>query len=594
MKQQSAESTPAFRAGADAPSAVNERQDQPLNEADAAMIAEFVAEAQSHIESAEANLLKLAQDAEDLEAVNTVFRGFHTIKGVAGFLNLEQIGELAHAAESLLELARTGKLKLEDGLLDLVLEALDGTKGLIGLVEDAIRSGRALQHESGLDDLLERLAAATQAAEAFNRPAGALPGRGPFSNAKARPGGNADATVKVSTDRLDALINTVGELVISQSQVAQDIGTSAIAANQRLARNLSQLGKITRALQDLSMAMRMVPIQGVFQKMARLVRDLARKADKNIEVIQTGADTELDRNVVEAISDPLVHMVRNAVDHGIENAAERAAAGKPPAGRISLRAFHQAGNVIVDISDDGRGLDRGRILQKAAAANLVRQGQDLSDREVCRLIFHPGLSTADKVSDLSGRGVGMDVVKRNVEALRGRVDIESVPGKGSRFTIRLPLTLAVIDGLVVKVGAQRYIIPISSIEQSFRLTAGQLSTVQGRGELCHVRGQLLPLVRLHRIFAVDGAIQDPLAGLTVSVQSGQGHCCLLVDELLGQQQVVIKSLGESMGAIPGISGGAILGDGNVSMIIDVPGLIDLATRSDDIAGGSAYRKTGSL
>jgi two-component system, chemotaxis family, sensor kinase CheA len=271
--------------------------------------------------------------------------------------------------------------------------------------------------------------------------------------------------------------------------------------------------------------------------------------------------------------------VRNAADHGVETTDERRLAGKSTTGHIELRAFHQAGNIVVEISDDGKGLNKTKILKKAREAGLVREGQELSEQEIFRLIFAPGLSTAEKVTDVSGRGVGMDVVRRNVESLRGRIDIASEEGKGSTFSIRLPLTLAVIDGLVVKVGKERYILPLTSIEQSLRPKAAQISTVQGRGELCKVRDSLLPIFRLHRMFKVEPRTINPCDAILVLVQDGMRRCCLLVDDLLGQQQVVIKSLGKSAESVAGVSGGAILGDGTISLILDVPGLMDLVATS---------------
>jgi two-component system chemotaxis sensor kinase CheA len=382
--------------------------------------------------------------------------------------------------------------------------------------------------------------------------------------------------VKVATDRLDALINTVGELVIAQSMVSQDVVKLA-SGSQRVMRNASHLSKITRELQDLSMSMRMVPIQGVFQKMARLARDVARKAGKEIDFRMTGGETELDRNVVEAISDPLVHMVRNSIDHGVEPPDVRAAAGKPRAGRVEIKAFHEAGNICIEIVDDGRGLNKKKLIEKATAAGILTPGQELSEQEIFKLIFHAGLSTAEKVTDISGRGVGMDVVRKNIEGLRGRIDIASVEGKGATFSIRLPLTLAVIDGLVVRIGTQRYIIPILSVEQSLRPTAAQISTLQNRGEMCMIRGTVLPLFRLYKLFNVTPKSTDPTQSIVVIVQDNDRRCCLVVDELVGQQQVVIKSLTDSLGSIRGISGGAILGDGSISLILDVPGLTELAT-----------------
>ncbi|MGA2500037.1 MAG: chemotaxis protein CheA [Tepidisphaeraceae bacterium] len=560
---------------------------------DAPLVAEFVGEARGHIESAEAGVLQVEEHPDDLEAINAIFRAFHTIKGVAGFLNLKQIGSLSHAAENVLDLGRKGELKLVGKTVDVILASIDLMKTLITGLEQAMKQGTPLAPESQLPGLLEQLHACAAgerveetrvaaASAAVVTDAAASPAAAPAAGAGSAGGpaatSSGETSVKVATDRLDSLINMVGELVIAESMVHQDI-IATVGNDQRLARNVSHLGKITRALQGLSMSMRMVPIHGVFQKMARLVRDLGRKACKEIEFAMTGGETELDRNVVEAIGDPLVHMVRNSVDHGIEPPDVREKAGKPRAGRVELKAYHQGGSIVIQISDDGRGLNKQKLLDKAMENGIVKEGQELTEQEIFALIFHAGLSTAEKVTDVSGRGVGMDVVKRNIEGLRGRIDISSTEGKGSTFTIKLPLTLAVIDGLVVKVGRERYILPLTSIEQSLRPTAEQISTLQGRGEMCLMRGSLLPLFRLHRLFEVQPRHENPTDALVVIVQDNQRRCCLMVDEIIGQQQVVIKSLGEVIGRIKGVSGGAILGDGSISLILDVPGLINAATES---------------
>jgi two-component system chemotaxis sensor kinase CheA len=585
--------------------------DRVIVETDAALALEFVSEALGHLDSAEAGLLTLEQNPSNAGELNDVFRAFHTIKGIAGFLEFKQIGTLAHATENLLEMARKGRLLLSGSQVDLILEACDMVKQMTRAVEVAARTLGALPPQGGLDSLLQRLrdsvgqiqkkapsktAVAPEIASPEIEPKkisppdistkapNAAPAL-PIPAASAHPAPvvqspgsitTGEGVVRVSTLRLDALVDAVGELVIAQAMVAQDLGSEFLSGNQRLSRNLSQLGKIARGLQDLSMSMRMLPIAAVFQKMARLARDLSHKAGKELNFVKLGEETELDRNVVEAISDPLIHMVRNAIDHGLESAEQRVSAGKPREGTLTLRAAHRGGYVLIEVSDDGHGLDQQKILQKAHAAGLVQPGQELTEQQIFQLIFHPGLSTAPAVTELSGRGVGMDVVRKNVEALRGRIEIASTEGVGTTFTIRLPLTLAIIDGLVVKVGDQRYIIPITSIEQSIRPTAKQLSTVRNRGELCLVRGALLPIVRLHRIFGLQPRTEDPTAALVVIVQEGERRCCLLVDELIGQHQVVIKSIGKEIGDLPSIAGCAILGDGNVSLILDIAGLIDSA------------------
>jgi two-component system chemotaxis sensor kinase CheA len=359
----------------------------------------------------------------------------------------------------------------------------------------------------------------------------------------------------------------VGELVISHSMVAQD-GTVRDGRHQDLARKTSQVGKIVRELQDLSMSLRMVPLKPAFQKVTRLVRDLAAKGGKKVFLETFGEDTEIDRNMVDVIRDPLVHMVRNAVDHGIETPPERIAAGKTEEGTITLSAHHSGGSVVVELRDDGRGLNKQKIVDKAIKSGLIESAAGMSDSEIYNLIFRPGFSTAEQVTEVSGRGVGMDVVRRNIEMLRGRVDISSEPGKGCCFKMVLPLTMAITDGMLVQVGEERYIIPTVNIVKTFQPQREMLSTVAGKGEMVLMRGELLPLYRLHRMLSIDGATTDPTEGLLVIIAVGDTKYGLLVDELLGQQQVVAKSLGKGIGKVLGISGAAILGDGRVGLILD--------------------------
>jgi two-component system chemotaxis sensor kinase CheA len=313
--------------------------------------------------------------------------------------------------------------------------------------------------------------------------------------------------------------------------------------------------------------------------MARLVRDVAGQLGKDIRLVLEGEETELDRTVIEEIADPLVHMIRNSADHGIEPPAKRLAAGKPPTGTITLRAFHQGGFVVIHVADDGRGLDPGRIRAIAAARGIVAADAPLDSRQVQELIFAPGFSTAEEVTDLSGRGVGMDVVRRNIEKLRGKIEIESKPGRGTTFTVSLPLTVAIIEGLLVAVGDQRYVIPTLSVVESFRPEADAVSVVQGRGELVAVRGRQVPLLRLGPHLGVPGAVTDPARGIVVVVESGGDSRCLLVDDLIGRQEVVIKSLGEMFPLRTGFAGAAILGDGRVGLILDANKLVRLLPRN---------------
>ena len=383
--------------------------------------------------------------------------------------------------------------------------------------------------------------------------------------------------------RLDLLVDTIGELVIAESMVIQSPEFQNVSSPQ-LARHLSLLDKITRELQEMGMSLRMVPLRSTFQKMARLVRDVAKKANKAVDFVMMGEDTELDKTVVDKISDPLVHMVRNAVDHGLEkDASTRVKAGKRPEGRVELRAFHRGGSIYIEIEDDGHGLDREAIVAKAIERGLMKEGDTLTDRETWNLIFLPGFSTAKKITDVSGRGVGMDVVRKNIEALRGQIEIQTEKGKGTIFSMRLPLTLAIIDGMVVRVGRERYILPTLSIVTSLRPQRSELNSVVGQSEMLSLQGGLFPLFRLSRLFKTPAALEDPTEGTVIIVEDEGKQTGLLVDEILGQQQIVIKSLGDMFKGVAGVAGGAIMPDGKVGLILDVGGLVKLALED---AGGA--------
>jgi len=417
--------------------------------------------------------------------------------------------------------------------------------------------------------------------------------------------------IKVDTGKLDSLLDLVGEMVIAQSLVGQELDQLA-SLNPQSARNIAQLGRITRELQRVSMSLRMVPIRGLFQKMARVVRDVSAKCGKKVQFITEGEDTELDRSLVEELADPLLHMVRNSLDHGIEPPEARKAAHKSPTGTLTLRAFHQGGNIVVEIEDDGAGLNSERILRKAIDRGLASHNATLSDQQIFAFIFAAGFSTAEKVTDLSGRGVGLDVVRRNLERLRGCIDIDSTTGKGARFKLTLPLTLAIIDGLIVRVGNERYVIPTLSIRGLFRPQEDLISRVHGQAEVVNVRGNLVPLLRLRDYFGVHSPTrsdievqtpartkpsadlptrfgdpnlatdassvigQDSPEGIVVVVQSGANQRCLLVDATLHIQEIVIKSLHDIMvHKNRALAGAAILGDGRVGLILDVKALVQL-------------------
>ena len=391
------------------------------------------------------------------------------------------------------------------------------------------------------------------------------------------------ASIRVDTVKIDKLINLVGELVITQSMLS-DLGRR-FEPDQLpvLLERLSQLERNTREIQERVMSVRMMPIGSVFNRFPRLVRDLASKNGKKITLHIHGEGTELDKTVLESIGDPLTHLVRNSADHGLEPPEERVKAGKPEQGVIRLNAYHEGGAVCITITDDGRGLNREKILAKALKQGLIGDGEPLPDDQIWALIFKPGFSTADKLTDVSGRGVGMDVVRRNIEGLGGSVGIKTQAGQGSTFTLKLPLTLAIIEGMTVRVGTETYIVPLVSIVESIQPTAEAVKPVVGKGEVVEVRGTYVPVVRLHEAFGIKADVTEPADAILVIVETEGEQVALSVDELLGQQQVVIKSLEQNFRKVPGVAGATILGDGTVGLIVDVRGLIDVA-RQQAVAG----------
>jgi len=397
------------------------------------------------------------------------------------------------------------------------------------------------------------------------------------SQAGAKATANAAAagetsSIRVSVEKVDQMINLVGELVITQAMLAQTASQLDPVVFEKLLGGLNQLERNTRDLQESVMSIRMMPISFVFSRYPRVVRDLAAKLDKRVELRTIGENTELDKGLIEKIADPLTHLVRNSLDHGVEVPEKRVAAGKPAQGTITLSAFHQGGSIVIEVSDDGAGLNREKILAKARERGLsVHDG--MADQEVWSLIFEAGFSTADKVTDVSGRGVGMDVVKRNIQSMGGRIDIESALGVGTRMSIRLPLTLAILDGLSVAVGDQMFIVPLNNITESLQPSAADIKTVSGQGRVVQVRGEYLPVIALHEIFNLRPKVADVHQGILVILEAEDQKAALFVDDLIGQHQVVIKSLESNYRRVHGVSGATIMGDGKVALILDTTALV---------------------
>ena len=591
-------------------------------DADQEMVSLFCSSAQDLLQDIEQGVLVLEENPNESTTIDTVFRAFHTFKGNAGVMNFVVLQRLTHELESLLDAARRGTFQLGRESIDLILQGADILKRYVTELSSQLsgvevgrkislpipslvrRAHRMLTTGSGpvpakssapvvqnrAPASVEIPAISSTTVQPIPTPvfAAAQPVASPEPPAKQvaptkqAPASSAVGIVRVDTLKLDGLIDLVGELVIAQSMVVQNPDLKNITS-EHLSRSLGQLRGITSDLQRTAMSLRMVPIRNTFQKMARLVRDLAAQQGKEIQLVLEGEDTELDRNIVEELSDPLIHMIRNSADHGIEATDRRIADGKPRAGTITLRAFHQGGFIVIQIQDDGKGLVPDRILAKAVERGLVKPDNSLDEQEIFELIFAPGFSTAEQITDVSGRGVGMDVVRRNIEKMRGKIEIQSVAGAGTTFTLFVPLTLAIIEGLLVGVGDQRYIIPTLSVRESFRPLPGMVTTVHGRGEMVHVRGRLTPMLRLGDHLHIPVNAVDPTQGIVVVVEAGQDSRCLLVDELIGKQEVVIKSLGEMFHNQTAFAGAAILGDGRVGLILDIHALVKLKLKHAETA-----------
>ncbi len=581
---------------------------------DEALLKDFITEALEYIDEIELNVLNMEQNPEDKEYVNAVFRPFHSIKGVAGFLNLTDIRDLAHNLENLLDRVRNDEQAVTRALIDVVLDGADTLKTMIGLLTKPAEVRKRELARVNVTDLVRRIKGVDSGADAgqvkkigeilvqdgvineevlneglekAKTPPERKLGEVLINDGKATPKQVAQAlrkqeettadktTVRVDVRKLDDLIDMVGELVITHSMIQQNF-TGQGQVDRNLMRSIAQLTNITSGLQQTSMSLRMVPIKQTFQRMSRLVRDLAKNSGKLVAIELQGEETEIDRNMVDEIYNPMVHMVRNSLDHGLERPDERIGLGKPEKGTLSLKAYHRGGCIMIEISDDGRGLNRERILAKAIQNGVIQSGDGMTDQEVWRLIFHPGLSTAEKVTDISGRGVGMDIVRCAVEKLRGKIDIESTNGQGTTFVLRFPLTMAIIDGMIVKVGPERFILPITAIRQVMRPVEAAYTSIAGRGEVMNVMGHLFPLVRLYELFGIEPERRNPWEAIVVVVDGGDRAKCLLVDQIIGKAEVVIKGLGEGLKELKGISGGAILGDGQIGLILDPDGLFELS------------------
>ena len=598
----------------------------------------FFEETAEHLASMESLLLGLNIDSPNLDELNAIFRAAHSIKGGAGTFGFNDMTESTHILETLLDRLRKEELKPTAEMIDVFLQAGDILKSQLdshqngasvdhekvknvceklGLLTenkditpkatldpspDQDNEPHAVKHVdddsygffTDIEDMKKQIETdlgygffdtnSTEHTSQTHEPSTANAGNASHQNVKDIKSGNRStstasnpdaASIRVSTEKVDQLINLVGELVITQAMLSQTASQVDPVIYEKLLNGMTQLERNTRDLQDSVMSIRMMPISFVFSRFPRLVRDLAAKLGKQVELKTIGEGTELDKGLIEKISDPLTHLVRNSLDHGIENPEKRIASGKDKKGTITLSASHQGGNIVISIADDGAGLSRDRILAKAREKDIP-VNDDMPDHDVWKLIFAPGFSTAEVVTDVSGRGVGMDVVKRNIEGMGGRVEISSIQDQGTTITIRLPLTLAILDGMSIAVGNEIFIIPLTYIIESMQPRKEDMNTISGQGCVVHVRGEYLPLIALHEVFNLKPNVKEHHHGILVILESDRKKIALFVDELVGQHQVVIKSLESNYRKVPGTAGATIMGDGKVAMIIDVTSLVRMS------------------
>ncbi len=551
----------------------------------------FAEEAGEIVDALESGLLEL-EGSPGQESINQVFRAAHTMKGNAGLVGFTGIAELTHGMEGVLDQMRKGQRQPDAGAVKTLLQATDALKAMLAERLAGREPAPPRPVMQALQDLLRPggslAAAAEPAGEAAGEPGSFRPllqvpppvneyPRPPSPEAAPPPAspedspapkGAASATVRVGTDKLDHLVDLVGELTIGVARVKQlrDEEDEAMTAA------VEALELISSELQDQVLKARMLSVESTFRRFHRMVHDLAAEEGKNIRLRLSGAETELDKNVIEKIADPLKHMIRNSIDHGLETPVERLAAGKPEQGSIWLRAFQEGGKIIIEVADDGRGIDPARVWDKAVEQGLAPPGEMPSPGEVLSFLFQPGFSTSAEVTELSGRGVGLDVVRQNIEALRGTVEVRSQPGQGTTFVVKLPLTLAIIDGMTVQVGEEVFTLPMLSVIESLRPRAGEVTTLEGQSELFDLRGEYLPLVRLYQVLELPPRTTEPTEALVVVVESVSRRFALMVDAIVDEQQAVIKSLERNYKKVEGVAGATILGDGRVSLILDVYGL----------------------
>lgn len=545
------------------------------------LVQDFIIESEELIEQLDQDLVELEHRKDDLDHLNKIFRAAHTIKGASSFLGFDKMQQVTHQAEEILNKLRKGEMVITVEVMDVLLEFVDSIKKIL---ED-IKGGADTTDIAGVVKKLklvnEGKTTGSVRSEVVSSPEDKKKTNAQPSQIK-KITKAIEQTIRVDVSRLDALMNLVGEMVLTRNRLGQvsselDKKFEGDFLIEQLLDTTAQIGLITTELQLAVMKTRMVPVGKVFNKFPRMVRDLSRDLNKEIDLVISGEDTELDKSVVEEIGDPLIHMIRNAVDHGVENPDIRIKVGKDKKGTVNLDAYHEGNHIVIEIKDDGKGLDPEQLKKKALEKNVITidEAKSMSNEEAFALIFKPGFSMAKQVTGVSGRGVGMDVVKTNIEKLNGIIAIESEIGQGSAFKLKLPLTLAIIQALLVEVSGEVFAIPLVSVVETVRVNESEVHNFEGR-EVLKLRDGVLSLIRLDETFDVEGSFNEDIYVVVVAL--AEKRIGLVVDRLVGQEEIVIKSLGEYLGGSMGIAGATIMGDGRVRLILDVAGVMDIATK----------------
>lgn len=543
----------------------------------------FLEEVTQLLADVEQCFLVLESNPNDTPTLEKIFRIAHNVKGSAKAVGFESLGDFTHEFETFMLNCKSGIIPIGQNTISLLLKCSDHVKEWISVLKNDMSASldnqpliaeiRQFKSEIHSESLSEKVMVVKEDVSSPKKYATAE-----VNEIKAK----SDNSIRVSLSRLDGLLNFVGEMVILQTVLREQ----AYATNpQVLRRTIHQLGKVTKEVQEISMSLRMVPLNQTFQKMKRIVRDISAQLGKRVHLVLEGEDTEVDKTVLEALGDPLVHLIRNAVDHGIETPSERVSKGKSEVGKVVLKAYHQSSKLIIEIKDNGAGISVDRLKEKALEKGILKSGQIVSDKEAISLIFHSGLTTKTQVTEVSGRGVGMDVVKTNIEQIQGKILVDTVKNEGSTFKIVLPLTLAIIDGMVVRCGGDRYVIPLSHVHETVKPDAKVLKYSSGIGETLLLRGENLPVVRLSHALGRNPGAKTVAEQIAIVVRAYGQPFATLVDDVIGQHEVVIKKLGNEMQGISGYSGSAILGDGKPALILELGDLVGLKTNvSESIKG----------